>query len=89
MVAMPTLPALDVSQAHYDRIVAAFPGVTLAEKANAYLAFLTNSIIDEIERLEHQKIQRAAATQVAEAMKAVSLSLPARQSYPPSGTLPK
>ena len=84
---MPTLPTLDVSQAHFDRIVAAFPGATLAEKAAAYQAWLTNSLIAEVERLEHQRIQATATAQVIAAMQAVTDSLPPRKNYPPSKAL--
>lgn len=43
---MPDLPVITLSQAHYDRVVAAFPGATLAAKAAAYKAWLTGHLID-------------------------------------------
>jgi len=94
MVVMPTLPALDVSQAHYDRIVAAFPGATLAEKATNYQNWLVNSLIDEVERLERQKIEATFAAQMTTQLQALAASLPPRTAYPPrppatGGTLPR
>lgn len=83
MGVMPTLPTLDVSQAHYDRIVAAFPGATLAEKAANYQAWLINELISEVERLEHERIQTTANQQISTAMAAVTASLPPRRDYPP------
>ena len=91
---MPTLPTLEVSQAHFDRIVAAFPGATLAEKAANYQKWLTNSLIDEVERLEREKITASFAIQMTSAIQELVESLPPRTIYPPrssttGGTLPR
>lgn len=75
---MPNLPALDVPQAQYDRLVAAFPGTTPAEKAAAYRAWLTNRLIDYVlareavgVEVELQAIREARVKQIRD-------SLPAR-----------
>lgn len=80
---MPALPTLDVSQAHYDRIVAAFPGATSAEKASAYRTWLTNHLIDEVESVEIRVIQSEAALSMSTKMAALSANLPPRAPYPP------
>lgn len=94
---MPALPALTVSQAHYDRIVTAFPGDTLGEKAASYQAWNINALIDEVSRLEGERLvvvndeRRAelmALLNGAEAQRETSLaalraSLPAKVKYPP------
>lgn len=60
---MPTLPTLTVSQAHFDRLVNAFPGTTLAEKDAAYKAWLTNLLIDYVMNKELQTLEIAFQTQ--------------------------
>jgi hypothetical protein len=79
---MPTLPGLDVTQAQYDRIVAAFPGATLAEKAANYKAWLSNNLIDEVERAEARKIEDAANLDKQAKLNALRESLPPRLAYP-------
>ena len=57
---MPLLPNLgDIPQAQFDRIVAAFPGTTAAEKTASYQAWLTNRIIEQVEAVEADKARRA------------------------------
>lgn len=73
---MPDLPALTLSQAHFDRVVAAFPGATLAEKATAYKAWLTNQLIDRVALVEARRVQQAHAAAVQTEMVAVYASLP-------------
>lgn len=69
---MPVLPNLgDIPQAQFDRIVAAFPGTTSAEKTQSYQDWLTNRILDQVTTVE---MNRAAA--------AISSSLPARRPEP-------
>ncbi len=67
---MPELPALTLSQAHYDRVVAAFPGGTLAQKAAAYKAWLTGNLIDFVHIAESRRIDEAANTAKAAELEA-------------------
>lgn len=80
---MPTLPTLTVSQSHYDRIVAAFPGATPTDKAVAYQAWLTNNLIDLVESVEAAKIDAQAQAARRAALDALIASLPPRQPFPP------
>ena len=80
---MPDLPALTLSQAHYDRVVAAFPGGTLAQKAAAYKAWLTGNLIDFVNATESRRIDEAANTAKAAELAALTASLPARPEFPP------
>ena len=74
---MPDLPTLTVSQAHFDRLVAAFPGTTGAEKAAAYKAWLTNRLIERVRAVESKRIdEEANAMKIAE-LEALDASLPA------------
>lgn len=69
---MPLLPNLpDIPQAQFDRIVAAFPGATAAEKSQSYQNWLTNRILEIVESVEGHR-----------AMMAIRSSLPARQTEP-------
>ena len=71
---MPDLPTISPTQAQFDRIVAAFPGATNAEKVAAYKSWLTNRLIDHVLHVESQKASDAAIS-----------SLPTRQSEPDFG----
>jgi hypothetical protein len=75
---MPTLPGKDLSQEHFDRVVAAFEGDTLAEKAASYDAWLTNNLIDHVERVEAERLQLQYAQQLSDALDALRASLPPR-----------
>lgn len=75
---MPDLPTLTLSQAHFDRVVAAFPGTDLATKGTAYRAWLTNRLIERVETVEVQRLQEQHATTLAAAMTALANSLPSR-----------
>jgi len=69
---MPILPNLgDLPQAQFDKIVASFPGATLAEKSDAYKAWLTNRILDRVEEREQWLAQQA-----------IKASLPVRPADP-------
>ena len=81
---MPDLPALTLSQAHYDRVVAAFPGATLAAKAAAYKAWLTGNLIDFVHTVEARAIDEAANADKATKMAALAASLPTRPPFPPT-----
>ena len=81
---MPDLPALTLSQAHYDRVVAAFPGVTLPKKADAYKAWLTGNLIDFVYAAEARRIDEAANTAKAAELAALAASLPTRPPFPPT-----
>lgn len=80
---MPNLPTISVSQAHFDRIVAAFPGDDAAAKVAAYKAWLINNLIDEVERVEARSIEEAANADKQQKLKALRESLPARQEVTP------
>lgn len=75
---MPDLPTVTLSQAHFDRVVAVFPGTTLAEKADAYKAWLINHLIDRVATVEARKIQQSHANAAQTEMAAVYASLPAK-----------
>lgn len=79
---MPNLPTITLSQAHYDRVVAAFPGATAADKTAAYRAWTTNRLIERVQAVEMRKVQEQhnAAARTAEA--AVIASLPDRVEEP-------
>lgn len=79
---MPTLPAITLSQSHYNRVVAAFPGSTAEEKAAAYVAWTQNRLIDRVEQVESNKIDEQASAAKASAMAALAASLPPRQHEP-------
>lgn len=75
---MPDLPSLTLSQAHYDRVVAAFPGATTADKAAAYKAWLTGNLIDYAATAEARRIDEAANAAKAAKLAALAASLPTR-----------
>lgn len=79
---MPTLPTLDLSQAHFDRVVDTFPGDTLAAKAANYRAWLTNNLIDHVELVERQRIQVEQSVELQERLTALTQSLPSRVAFP-------
>lgn len=75
---MPDLPTLTLTQRHYDRVVAAFPGADLATKATAYRAWLTNRLIERVEVAEMRRIDVESNTARDAAMAALVGSLPSR-----------
>lgn len=80
---MPDLPTLTLSQAHYDRVVAAFPGTTLAEKAANYRNWLTNNLIDFVEVTEVRAIEDTYNAQKTAKIDALRAGLlPIRQPFP-------
>ena len=81
---MPDLPTKTLSQAHYNRVVAAFPGETLGEKAAAYDAWLTNHLIDYVEQVEARKIDEQAVISKQQQLAALAESLPPRAQFPPA-----
>jgi len=57
---MPDLPAVkNVPQAQFDKIVACFPGATMQEKSDAFIAWQINRILDYVEEVEQRKAQAA------------------------------
>lgn len=68
---MPDLPTLTLTQEHFDRVVAAFPGANATEKADNYKAWLVNKLLDQVEMVE---MRRARA--------AILSSLPTRPTFP-------
>lgn len=75
---MPDLPTLTVSQAHFDRLVAAFPGATLAEKAKAYKDWLTNQLIDKVLESEAANVEIALQQERVRRRQEIIASLPPR-----------
>lgn len=82
---MPDLPALTLSQAHYDRVVATFPGATPTAKAAAYKAWLTGHLLDHATTTEARRIDEAANTAKAAELATLAAALPPR---PASGAPP-
>jgi uncharacterized protein (DUF1499 family) len=80
---MPDLPTLTLSQEHYDRVVAAFPGTTSAEKVAAYRAWSFGHLIDFVKSTEFTKISEQHRVQMEAAMASLNASLPPRPVYPP------
>lgn len=81
---MPTLPTLTVTQAQYDRIVAAFPGDTLAKKGAAYNAWLTGELIDFVRAAEVHVIDEETNATKAARLAALEASLPTRPVFSPA-----
>lgn len=81
---MPDLPTLTLNQAHYDRVVQAFPGATLADKATAYKNWLTNNLIDFVQAAETAVIDQAAAQDKSDKLAALRASLPPKLPFPPT-----
>lgn len=82
---MPTLPTLTVTQNQYDRIVAAFPGTTLGEKAADYNAWLTGNLIDFVRQAEINVIDVETNALKITRMAEVEASLPPRPQFPVGG----
>jgi hypothetical protein len=80
---MPDLPALTLSQAHFDRVVAAFPGNTLAEKASSYKAWLTGQLIDYVRMIETVRLEEAARIATKIKIDEVMATLPPRPVFSP------
>lgn len=80
---MPNLPTLTVSQAHFDRIVAAFPGDTATEKTAAYQAWLTNHLIDRVEQVEAKRLEEISNADKVTKLEVLRSSLPPRVQFPP------
>jgi hypothetical protein len=83
---MPDLPLISMSQAHYDRVVAAFPGVGAA-KAQAYVDWSINNLISYVEQVEYDKIDKEYQTQANTKRQQIRDSLPPRRQWPPAGTV--
>ena len=75
---MPDLPTITVSQAHFDRLVAAFPGATLAEKSRAYKDWLTNRLIDKVLESEAANVEIALQQERVRRQAEIVASLPPR-----------
>jgi hypothetical protein len=80
---MPDLPTLSVSQAHFDRIVAAFPGQTMAQKGAAYKAWLTNGLIEFVRQIEARRLHEEMTAETEVALEALEATLPPRAPFPP------
>lgn len=80
---MPDLPALTLSQAHFNRVVAAFPGSTAAQKTAAYRAWLVGHLIDYVHATEARAIDEVHNTAKAAALADLAASLPERPTFPP------
>lgn len=80
---MPDLPTLTLSQEHFDRVVASFPGTTAPEKIAAYQAWLANRLIDYVEQVERDRIHTEYTEDLEAALLALHASLPDRPLFPP------
>jgi hypothetical protein len=80
---MPALPTLNLSQAHFDRVVAAFPGANLTQKAQAYNNWLVNNLIAFVEDSEMRVINAQAAAARDAKVAELEVSLPPRLPFPP------
>lgn len=80
---MPALPAVNLPAEHYDRVVAAFPGETQAEKAESYRAWLTGHLIDFVEQREAEQVDLDYATERQRRLNELRESLPQRPAFPP------
>lgn len=78
---MPDLPPLTLSQAHFDRVVAAFPGTTLAEKSANYKAWLTGQLIDYVFGVEMRVLRAQAEIQTQQKIADLKASLPERPPF--------
>ena len=79
---MPNLPTKSLSQEHYDRVVASFPGATAAEKATAYDNWLTNRLIERVQMVETSKLEAQATTLKDAAFAALMATLPDKAPEP-------
>lgn len=86
---MPELPGLTLSQEHFDRVVAAFPGKNAAEKASAYEDWLVNRLIERVQEVEAQRIRAEMDDATTAALAAVTASLPPKRAEPPIRTVPE
>lgn len=82
---MPNLPIVNLSQAHFDRVVAAFPGDTGEEKTLSYQHWLVNNLIDFVEQREIAQLQMQHQQALNEAMDNIRESVPPRVPFPPEG----
>ena len=81
---MPNLPTITLPQNHYDRVVNAFPGDTLAKKAAAYNAWTINNLIDFVGAAEMRKIDEETNASKAAKMAELTSTLPEHVPYPPT-----
>lgn len=81
---MPDLPLITLSQAHYDRVVAAFPGADLAKKAAAYQAWTINNLIEFVANTEGTRLEQQFAAQKDAAFTAFLATLPPKLPFPPA-----
>lgn len=80
---MPLLPNLgDIPEAQFNRIVAAFPGATMADKAAAYRRWLTNRLIERVEQAEFRRIDRATMARRDAIREEWATTLPPSQEEP-------
>lgn len=79
---MPDLPGKKLSQAHFDRVVAAFPGNTAAQKAEAYDVWLTNRLVERVQMVEARRIRAEMDVATTAALELVTNSLPPLQPEP-------
>lgn len=85
---MPTLPGKELSQEHFDRVVNAFPGSTMAEKAASYDAWLTNNLIEYVLQRESAAVDAALRAERAIRISAIQDGLPARPPMPTHAPTP-
>lgn len=79
---MPALPTINIPQGQFDRVVAAFPGDTLAAKAANYQAWLTGQLIDFVRQAEIRAIDEETNVTRTQRLAAVEAGLPPRPQFP-------
>lgn len=79
---MPDLPVLSLTQEHFDRVVAAFPGTTAEEKVDAYRQWLVNRLIERVQAVEIARLDDQFRTARQQAMIDIIDSLPPRVEEP-------
>ena len=83
---MPDLPPLTLNQAHFDRVVNAFPGSTAAQKTQSYRNWLINRLIEFVETQEARAIDESANAHKREQLEQLAASLPDPLPFPPDFT---
>jgi hypothetical protein len=76
---MPNLPSINIdNQDHYDRIVAAFPGETQADKAAFYRRWSKNNLIDFVIQRELAGIEDEVVALRTQRVQEIQSTLPSR-----------
>lgn len=73
---MPDLPTVTVTTTQMNRLIAAFPGATNAEKADAYRAWLKDRLRDYVIRVETRAMDEQHNTAKRSAVQEAETALP-------------